>query len=305
MARNFLHIDDFTGEEIRSILDVSVEVKKRFQKREHYRPFYGRSLAMIFMKPSVRTRISFETGFAWLGGHAVYLGPDDIGMGKREEVRDIARAVSRYNDMIMARLFDHTHLLELAERASVPVINGLTDYNHPCQVLSDLFTIVERLGNLDDLKVVYVGDGNNIVHSWLRLAARIPLRFVCACPEGYEPDTHTVELATSASLSEIDVSSDPQRAVRGADVVYTDVWASMGRKHEIEHRRSSFRNFQVNDALMKATGKKSYFMHCLPAERGSEVTDEVIEAPYSIVFDQAENRMHVQNAIMLFLAGLC
>jgi ornithine carbamoyltransferase len=194
-------------------------------------------------------------------------------------------------------------MLELAQHAPVPVVNGLTDYNHPCQVMSDLFTISEHLPTLNDLKLVYVGDGNNIVHSWLRLAQRIPVHFVCACPQGYRPDPETVAAAEKGGLSTIEISHDPQSAVRGADVIYTDVWASMGQKHEQAEREKRFAGFQVNADLMARTGKKTLFMHCLPAERGREVTDGVMEAPESVVFDQAENRMHMQNAILLKLTA--
>ncbi len=303
MKRDFLHITDFSADEIWAVFDLAKEVKTKLKNREDFKPFAEHSLAMIFAKPSARTRISFETGFFRLGGHALYLGPDSIDIGKREPVKDVARVVSRYNDLIMARLFDHDDIIELAEHASVPVVNGLTDYNHPCQVMADLFTIREHRGDLDDLKIVYVGDGNNVVHSWLRMAARLPFHFVCACPEGYAPDADTVKLAEEAGLSRIEISHDPQSAVKNADVVYTDVWASMGRKHELEERLERFKGFQVNDELMAAAGEKAYFMHCLPAERGVEVTDSVIESKNSIVFDEAENRMHVQNAIMLKISG--
>lgn len=303
MKRNFLHIHDYSSNEILEILNLAGEIKARLANREDYKPFRDHSMAMIFAKPSARTRISFETGFFRLGGHALYLGPGDISIGKREPVKDLARVISRYNDMIMARLFDHDHILELAEYASVPVINGLTDFNHPCQVMADIFTILEHRGNIENLKVVYVGDGNNVVHSWLNLAQRLPIHFVCACPEGYTPDAETVKSARAAGVSTIEILHDPVAAVRDADVVYTDVWASMGQKHEAEQRAELFKGFQVNDGLMAATGKESYFMHCLPAERGRETTDSVMECKNSIVFDEAENRMHVQNAIMLKIAG--
>ena len=303
MPKDFLHITDLTAEEILDLFQVAARTKARFANREDYRPFQGLTLAMIFAKPSARTRISFETGFYRLGGHALYLGPDSVGIGKREAVKDVARVLSRFNDIIMARLFDHQHLLELAEYATVPVVNGLTDYNHPCQIMADMFTIQEYRGQLEGLKITYVGDGNNVVHSWLHLAARLPFTFTAACPEGYQPDPDTVELARQVGLSEITITDDPAAAVAGADVVYTDVWASMGQKAEAEERRARFQGFQVTAELMAATGKQSWFMHCLPAERGMEVTDEVMEAPYSIVFDQTENRMHVQNAIMLRLLG--
>jgi ornithine carbamoyltransferase len=303
VKRDFLHVDDLSTEEIWQVLEMTRDIKAKIGRREDFQPFRNHSLAMIFAKPSARTRVSFETGFYRLGGHAVYLTPQDIDLGKREAVKDIARVFSRYNDLIMARLFDHAHILELAEYASVPVINALTDYNHPCQIMADIFTIWEKRGHLDDLKVVYVGDGNNIVHSWLRLATRLPMEFVCACPENYSPDSATIELARQAGCSRIAIEQDPLRAVRNADVVYTDVWASMGKKHEFEERKRHFTGFQVNEAMMAAAGPGAYFMHCLPAQRDVEVTDAVMESPASIVFDEAENRMHVQNAIMLFLAG--
>jgi ornithine carbamoyltransferase len=303
VKRDFLHITDFTADEIHATLALAKEVKARFKRREDYTPFKDHSMAMIFAKPSARTRISFETGFFRMGGHALYLGPSDISIGKREAVKDIARVIARYNDVIMARLFDHAHVLELAEYASVPVVNGLTDYNHPCQIMADIFTILEHRGHLDDLKVVYVGDGNNIVHSWLRLAQRLPFHFVCACPEGYTPDAQTVADARQAGLSQIEIRHDPQAAVKGADIVYTDVWASMGQKDQAEDRKKRFQGFQVNEALMAATGKASLFMHCLPAERGVETTDGVLESKASIIFDEAENRLHAQNAILLKICG--
>ena len=303
MKRDFLHVTDFTADEILETFALAKEVKARFKGREDYKPFKDHTMAMIFAKPSARTRISFETGFFRMGGHALYLGPSDISIGKREAVKDIARVVARYNDVIMARLFSHEHALEMAEYSSVPVINGLTDYNHPCQIMADMFTILEHRGNLDDLKIVYVGDGNNIVHSWLRLAQRLPFHFVCACPDDYQPDAQTFAEAKKAGLSEVEVSHDPKAAVKDADIVYTDVWASMGQKEEAQKRRERFKGFQVNDELMAATGKESLFMHCLPAERDVETTDSVIESRASIVFDEAENRMHAQNAILLKICG--
>jgi len=302
VSKNFLHISDLNANQIYSILDKSKWIKQKFKNNEDYIPFKGKTLAMIFAKPSARTRVSFETGFYRLGGHALFLGPNDIGVGKRESTEDIARVLSRFNDIIMARLFDHQHILDLAEFASVPVINGLTDFNHPCQIMADIFTILEARGNLDNLKVTYVGDGNNIVHSWLMLAMRIPFHFSIACPEGFEPDKELVKKAQG--LSTIEVLHDPHLAVKDSDVVYTDVWASMGQKEEAEERRRLFSKFQVNDNLMSSTGKNTFFMHCLPAERGVEVTDSVCDASYSIIFDQAENRMHAQNAIMLDLMNI-
>lgn len=304
MHRNFIHVTDFTTDELWATLHLAKEVKARLKNREDYQPFRDHSLAMIFAKPSARTRISFETGFFRLGGHALYLGPNDIGIGQREAVKDIARVISRYNDIIMARLFAHEHMEELSEYATVPVVNGLTDYNHPCQIMADILTIWEHRGNLDDLKIVYVGDGNNIVHSWLRLATRLPFEFVCACPEGYHPDSATLQMAEEGGLSTVTISHDAQAAVRGADVIYTDVWASMGQKDQRDARIKKFAGFQVNDELMAATGKDTYFMHCLPAERGVETVDSVMESANSIIFDEAENRMHAQNAIMLKMMGV-
>ncbi|MBF0106379.1 MAG: ornithine carbamoyltransferase [Deltaproteobacteria bacterium] len=301
MSRHFLHITDFTKQEILATFDLAQELKAKFKVRTEDKPFKNMSLAMIFAKPSARTRISFETGFFRLGGHALYLGPNDIAIGQREAVKDIARVISGYNDIIMARLFDHAHILELAQYSKVPVVNGLTDFNHPCQIMADMFTIKEHRGNLDHLKVTYVGDGNNIVHSWLELASRLPFHFVCACPEGYEPKRDVVTEAKRAELSTIEIEHDPFKAVKDADVVYTDVWASMGQKHEAAQREKAFQGYQVNEALMAAAGKGALFMHCLPAERGRETTDGVMESKASIVFDEAENRMHVQNAIMVKL----
>lgn len=237
-------------------------------------------------------------GFFRLGGHAVYLDPNTIQIGKREPTKDIARVLSGYNDVIMARLFGHDDLIELAQYSSVPVINGLTDYNHPCQIMADVLTITEVKGRFEGLKVAYVGDGNNMVHSFLRLAARVPYEFVCICPPGYEPDAATVELARAAGVSSVTVTSD-RNAVKGADVVYTDVWASMGQKDTLEQKMRDFAPYQVNSDLMALAGKQCSFMHCLPAERGLETVDAVMESPASVVFQQAENRMHAQNGIML------
>jgi ornithine carbamoyltransferase len=303
MSKNhFLHISDYTGDELWGILKLAKQIKTKFRAREDYNHFNNKSLAMIFANPSARTRVSFETGFEWMGGHALFLGPNDIGIGKREAIKDISRVFSRYNDMIMARLFDHQHIIELAEHSSIPVINGLTDYNHPCQIMTDIFTVWEHLNNIQNIKIVYMGDGNNIVNSWLHLAMRSPFHFVCCCPKGYEPDKETVQRAKETGISKIEIIHEPKEAVRDADVIYTDVWASMGQKEEAEAREKIFMPFQVNQNLMNSTGKKTLFMHCLPAERNREVTDEVMEADYSIAFDQAENRLHVQNAIMIKLS---
>ena len=258
-------------------------------------------MAMIFAKPSARTRISFETGIKKLGGYALYLSPDDISLDKREAVKDIAQVISRYNEGIMARLFSHKHMLELAEYASIPVINGLTDYNHPCQVMGDILTVREHRTNLDDLKVVFVGDGNNVANSWLNLAAKIPMHFVLTGPEGYDPDEKTLTQAKESGISNIEVNHDPVEAVKEADVVYTDVWASMGQEEESAKRSEEFKGYQLNSELMSHSKPTALVMHCLPAHRGDEITDDVIDGANSIVFDQAENRMHIQNAIMVQL----
>ena len=301
MNKDFLHISDFSSDELLDLMKLAKDLKQKFRNREDYKVFHNKTLAMIFAKPSARTRISFETGFEWMGGHALFLGPNDIGIGKREAIKDIGRLLSRYNDLIMARLFDHNHILELSSSANIPVINGLTDYNHPCQIMSDFFTIWENKGSLEDLKICYMGDGNNIVNSWLQLTQKFPINFVCACPAGYEPDKSTLDMSIDAGLSKITITNDPFDSIQNSDVIYTDVWASMGQKDEAEIREKVFKPFQVNKSIMSEAGKNAVFMHCLPAERDREVTDEVIEAEYSIVFEQAENRLHIQNAIMATL----
>ena len=303
MQKHFLHLSDYSTDEIWELLHLAKELKIKFHNKEMYKPFKDRSLAMIFAKPSARTRVSFETGFEWMGGHALFLGPNDIGIGKREAIKDISRLFSRYNDIIMARLFDHEHILELAQFSTIPVINGLTDYNHPCQILADIMTIWEHRGNLDNLKITYMGDGNNIVHSWLQLACRLPFHFVCCSPSGFEPDLKTEKMVENSGRSTYELSHDPKIAVKDADVIYTDVWASMGQKEEANEREKIFADYQVNQRLMNKSGKETLFMHCLPAERGREVTDSVMESKNSIVFDEAENRMHVQNAVMVYISS--
>ena len=301
MKRDFVHITDFSSDEIQEVFDLTVKMKAFVKEGKEYTPLKGKNMAMIFAKPSARTRISFETGMSQLGGHAIYLGPNDIGIGKREAVRDIARVIARYDDIIMARLFDHAHMLELAEYSTVPVINGLTDLNHPCQIMADIFTVLEHRKHLNDLKVAFVGDGNNVANSWINLAARLPMHFVLASPSGYDPDEAILKNARNVGISRIDVIHDPVEAVRDADVIYTDVWASMGQETEADLRRKAFMPFQVNGNLMKHAKKDVLVMHCLPAHRGDEITDDVIDSPNSIVFDEAENRMHVQKAIIVKL----
>ncbi len=301
MKRDFLHITDFSTEEIIDTFKLAAKIKSYMKEGKDYLPLKGKTMAMIFAKPSARTRVSFETGMIQLGGHAIFLGPNDIGIGKREAIKDIAMVISRYDDIIMARLFGHAHILELAEYSSVPVINGLTDLNHPCQVMADIFTVLEHRGNLDNLKVAFVGDGNNVANSWINLAARFPMHFVLASPGGYDPDPVILENARNTKLSTIEIVHNPADAVKNADVIYTDVWASMGQEAEKEKRMKDFMPFQVNAELMSHAKPDVKVMHCLPAHRGDEITDEVIDSSNSIVFDEAENRMHVQKAIILKL----
>jgi len=294
-------VNDLSSAEVREVLELAKAIKPLVQSgSQTYKPFTGKTLAMIFTKPSTRTRVSFESGFYRLGGHAMCLG-EEIGIGKREATKDISRVIASMNDMMMARLFAHTDVLELAEYSNVPVLNGLTDFNHPCQIIADALTIEEVLGDIEGKRVVYVGDGNNIVNSWLELACVMPFDFVCACPKGYEPDPKLLAEVKNCGVGSATVSYNPQEAVSGADVIYADVWASMGQKSEAEAREKIFEPFQVNEALMAASGKDStIFLHCLPAERGREVTDGVMESASSYCFQQAENRMHAQNAIMVY-----
>jgi len=298
---HFLAVNDLTREELRSMLDLAKKIKPLVLDRSpDYRPFDTRTLAMVFTKPSTRTRVSFESGFYRLGGHALCLG-EEVGIGTRESVADVSRVLASMNDIIMARLFAHEDILGLAEHSSVPVINGLTDFNHPCQIIADALTVEEVLGSIEGKKVVYVGDGNNIVNSWLELACVCPIDFVCACPKGYEPDAGLMKAVAEAGVGTASIINDPLEAVKGADVLYADVWASMGQKEEAEARAKIFAPYQVNEALMAATGKaETIFLHCLPAERGKETTDGVMESAQSHVFRQAENRMHAQNAIMVW-----
>ena len=301
MNKDFVSIADYSREEIEAIFDLTKELKDKTKAREEHHLCKGLTMAMIFAKPSARTRVSFETGMYQLGGYALYLSPNDIGIGKREAVKDIARVLSRYNDIIMARLFEHKHMEELAKYATVPVINGLTDYNHPCQIMADIYTVKEHRGHLDNLKITYIGDGNNIANSWINLAAKLPIHLVICSPSGYEPDKATLQYAAQAGISKVEVINDPVKAVQEADVVYTDVWASMGQEAEAAERRKIFMPFQLNSELMSHARKEALVMHCLPAHRGDEITDEVIDGPQSIVFDEAENRMHVQKAIIVKL----
>lgn len=302
LKKDFLSIADITSKEIFEIFDLARDLKKKTKNREKHHILDGYSLAMLFAKPSARTRISFETGIFQLGGMAIYLAPGDVGMGKREAVKDVALVLSRYNDLIMARLFDHSEIQELAAYASIPVINGLTDYNHPCQIMADAFTILEHLDKIEKVKISYIGDGNNVANSWINFASRIPIELVICTPRNYEPDLNTFKNAKKAGLSKIEIVNDPQIAVKNSDIIYTDVWASMGQEAEAQKRKKIFRPYQINKDLIILAKSNVRVMHCLPAHRGDEITDDVLDGPHSIVFDEAENRLHVQKAIMVKLA---
>lgn len=298
-----MHVDDLTYPELSRILKAAKKIKDEDLLNDAtYRPLLNKAMSMVFAKPSSRTRVSFETAMFKLGGHALVLGPE-VGVNTREAAVDVSRVLSGMTDVIMARLFGHTDLVQVAEKASVPVINGLTDYNHPCQIVADALTIIETRGSLEGVKVAYVGDGNNIVHSWLELCAVAPVEFVCCCPEGYEPDARLVGRVQELG-GRVGVCHSVGEATRGAEFLYADVWASMGQKEEIEERERAFQGFQITDGMVKGTGVETRFLHCLPAERGREVTDEVMEAGYSEVFRQAENRMHAQVAIVLNCMGV-
>ena len=303
MPKDLLAITDLSADQIGELLSDAIEIKTRLKRGEVYQPLSEKTLLLIFQKPSCRTRVSFQVGMYQLGGHAVYLSPDDIQLGQRESVADVARTLARYGDGIMARLFGHETILELAQYATVPVINGLTDLLHPCQVLADLLTILEWRKNLKGARVAFVGDGNNVANSWLKAAARIPLDLRMATPLGYEPNQEILQEAREAGISTIRMTNDPTDAVRAAEVMYSDVWASMGQEAEAEKRMRDFQGFQIDQALVDRADQDVRVMHCLPAHRGQEISDEVIEGPHSVVFDQAENRMHIQKAILARLMG--
>ncbi len=301
MKRDFLTLFDFRREELEEILVLSAEMKRQIKNGEPHPLLANRTLAMLFEKPSLRTRVTFELGMMQLGGYAVYLTPQDIQLGERESVADIARNLERWVDFIMARTFRHSTLVELAKHASIPIINGLSDRCHPCQILSDCLTLIEHKGKLDDLHVSFLGDGNNVAHSWITAAALFGFSFSLACPPGYEPDAEILDQARAMG-AKVTITARPEEAVEGADIVYTDVWVSMGQEEETMRRRQRFRGYQINSQIMQVAKPDALVMHCLPAHRGEEITDEVIEGPQSIVFDQAENRLHVQKGILVWLA---
>ncbi|MGI8587342.1 MAG: ornithine carbamoyltransferase [Chloroflexia bacterium] len=302
-GRSLTSINDLSGEEIWRVLELAKSLKMQVKTGQPHHILAGRSLAMIFEKPSARTRVSFEVGMTQLGGHALYLGPNDIGLGKRESVADVARVLGRMVDGIMARTFEQAKVDDLARYAGVPVINGLSDEEHPCQILADLLTIWEKRGRLTGLHAVWIGDGNNVTHSLMIGAAKVGMDLTVISPEGFDVREKYADKAAKsaqASGSRLAFSRNPDD-VGGADVIFTDTWASMGQEAEAEKRRPIFRPYQVNAELVKKAARDAIVMHCLPAHRGEEITDEVIDGPQSVVFDEAENRLHAQKALLALL----
>ncbi len=296
--RDFLAIPDFSADELRALLDLAERMRAGAYTAK---PLAGRTLAMIFMKASTRTRVSFEVGTYQLGGHAIFLSPRDVQLGRGEPIADTARVLSRYVDGIMIRTFAHQDVEELAKAADVPVINGLTDLLHPCQILADLLTVRQRLGSWEGRRVAWIGDGNNMANSWINAAYRLGFELTLACPDGYEPADHL--LARARERVPVTLTRDPREAIVGAHVVNTDVWASMGQEEEQQKRERDFAGYTVDAAMMRRAATDAIFLHCLPAHRGEEVSAEVIDGPQSCVWDEAENRLHVQKAIMAMLIG--
>ena len=298
MKRDLLRVLDLSGREVLSLVSSGRAWKRRWGRGKPARPLAGKSLAMVFQKASTRTRVSFEVGMTRLGGHALFLSPADTQIGRGEPVRDTARVLSRYADGIMIRTFSHAVAEEMALSSSIPVINGLTDYHHPCQVLADLMTARERGLDLRRMRVAFVGDGNNVANSWVEAAHLLGFTLRVACPKGYEPSGKIRREAETIGKGDVRVLRDPAEAAKGANVLYTDVWTSMGQETERRKRLASFRGYRVDADLLRAAGKGAIVMHCLPAHRGEEITDEVIEGPRSAVFDEAENRLYMQMAIL-------
>ena len=301
MKRDFVSILDWTSEEIRSNLDFAVELKQQTKEGKCPQLLQRKTFGLFFHKPSLRTRLSFEVGIAQLGGTAMVLSEQDFKIGERETVSDVARVMSRYVDGILIRTYSHQMVLDLAKYSTVPVVNMLTDFNHPCQVMSDMLTIKEKLGRIDEVRIAYVGDSNNMTNSWLNIAARIPLDLRIATAPETLPNMELVRKIQEIGISTIKVTHSAEEAVNGVEVLYTDVWASMGEKEKIEERERVLREFQINSNLLQCAEKDAFVLHCLPAERDKEITDEVIEGSQSVVFDQAENRLHAQKAILVQL----
>jgi ornithine carbamoyltransferase len=305
-GKSLISINYLSLEEINAIFELSADLKKKLKSGVKHHYLEGQTLGMIFSKPSTRTRVSFETGIYQLGGIGMYFGPADLQLKRSENISDTAKVLSRYLNGIMIRTFDHQDVIDLAQYGSIPVINGLTDLLHPCQVLADLFTILEKKGTLKGLKLAYIGDGNNMAHSLLHGCSKVGMHISIASPKGYKPNDEIVNNALrNAKImnSKVEIVDKPEEAVKDADVIYTDVWASMGQEAEAKERKKRFEGFQVNEKLVKNAKENYIFMHCLPAHRGEEVVNEVIDSPNSVVFDEAENRLHVQKAIMVLLMG--
>ncbi|UCD71201.1 MAG: ornithine carbamoyltransferase [Syntrophobacterales bacterium] len=303
MKRDLVSIFSLNQDEIDYLMGRAAVLKAQQREGVRHTPLKGKTLGMIFEKASTRTRVSFEVGMYQMGGYALFLDFKDIQLSRGEAIADTARVLSRYMDGIMARTFSHEAIEELARHTTVPVINGLSDLLHPCQVLSDIFTVMEKMGGYRGVKVAYVGDGNNVAHSWINCAAKLAFQLSLACPKGYGPDPSILERARRESRGKIQLVHDPYEAVSGADIIYTDVWASMGKEDEHADRLRDFRDYQVNSRLVKAGKTGVLVMHCLPAHRGEEITDEVMDGDHCIVWDQTENRLHVQKAILEWLMG--
>lgn len=299
MKRDFLTVWDLSSEEIETILHRALKLKSGADRGAC--PLIGKSIGLLFEKSSTRTRVSFETGIYQLGALAIYMHAGELQMGRGETIADTARTLSRYLSGIVIRTYSHARLEEFASSAAMPVINGLSDLHHPCQVLADLMTILEKKGRLENIRVAFIGDGNNVSNSLLEAAVRMDLNLVLACPEGYEPHPDILDRVRESARSEIVILRDPREAAGRADVIYTDVWVSMGQENEAEERKTRFRQYQVNEALLACARKDVIVLHCLPAHRGEEITDEVMDGPHSAVFDQAENRLHSQKALLEFL----
>ena len=299
--RHFRRVFDLSSEEIRYLLHRAQELKSRLKQGVPHRPLVGKILALIFEKPSTRTRVSFEAAMHRLGGETIFLSRKDLQLARGEPLKDTARVLSRYVHALVVRTFGQGVIEELAAYADIPVINGLSDKHHPCQALSDVMTVIEKKGTIEDLKVAWVGDGNNVAHSWIEAAARLGFELVLACPEGYEPDPAILSEARKEGSKPIRVVRDPLEAVKGAEVINTDVWASMGQEEEAEERKKIFAPYQVNTELLRQASPKAIVLHCLPAHRGEEITEEVLEGPQSVVWDQAENKMWLHLALLEWL----
>ena len=298
MTKHLLTISDLTKNEIDAIFEKTSFFKERQIRRIPHNPLIDKSIGLIFDKASTRTRVSFEVAMHQLGGHAIFISHRDSQIGRGESIKDSARVLSRYVDGIVIRTFSHKIVEEFAKYSTVPIINGLTDLHHPCQVLTDVFTVIEKKGSYKGLKIAWIGDGNNMANSWIEAAARLGLDLVLACPEGYWPDKNILDRARKEAKSKIEIVKEPKEAAKGADVLNTDVWASMGQEEEEEKRKKAFKGYQISKDILKLAKKDAIVMHCLPAHREEEITDDVIEGANSVVFDQAENRLHVQKVIL-------